>query len=398
MNPRIELLKTYPFVRLATLKSGCLPPPDLPHIAMSIGEPRHEPPSFVVDALTAAAHDLGSYPTASGLPELRRAIAQWLHRRYGLGTAGPDPETMILPVNGTREGLFAFTQAVVDNTTDVVVAMPNPFYQIYEGAALLAGATPYYMNTDRSNGFLPDFDSVPESIWKRCQLLFLCSPGNPTGAVADATFFEQVLTLADRYDFIVASDECYAEIYSDEQRPPVGLLEVCKQLGRDDFSRCVVFHSLSKRSNVPGLRSGFVAGDASLMRGFLDYRMYHGCAMPEPTQHASIAAWKDDAHVEENRRLYRQKFDRVLEILTPALDVERPEGAFYLWPQTPIDDEAFAKQLYATENLTTLPGRYLARETPAGNPGVGRLRISLVASVDECTEAARRIRRFVESF
>ena len=396
MNPRLDQLTAYPFERLARLKAGITPPPALPHIAMSIGEPKHAPPAFVVDALRGALGKLDSYPATAGLPETREACAAWLKRRFGLGRV--DAATMVLPVNGTREALFSFVQAVVSTAGEArpAVAMPNPFYQIYEGAALLAGAEPVFLNTFADARFQPDLDAVPASAWKRCQVLFLCSPGNPTGAVLSRDFLRQALDLAERHDFVIASDECYAELYRDEAAPPSSLLQAAIESGRDNFERCVVFHSLSKRSSVPGLRSGFVAGDPAVLKRFLLYRTYHGCAMPIPTQLASIAAWNDDAHAAANRALYREKFARVLPILAPLLDVTEPDGGFYLWPDVQQDDEAFTRELFATQNLTILPGSYLARGTPAGNPGARRVRISLVATVDECVAAARRIRQFLE--
>lgn len=397
MNPHLDKLYPYPFERLAVLKQGIRPPPGLSHIALSIGEPKHAPPPFVIDALVHNMAGLGAYPMAKGLPELREAIAAWLTRRFKLKAGVVDPDRHVLPVSGTREGLFAFAQAVLDPAENPLVLMPNPFYQIYEGAAFLAGAEPYYLNTLEDTGFLPDLEAVPEKVWKRCRLLYICSPGNPTGAVMDADYLKRVIALADRYDFIIASDECYSEIYLDEEAPPVGLLEACAALGRDDFRRCVVFHSLSKRSNVPGMRSGFVAGDAAIMEKFLLYRTYHGCALPVPVQLASAAAWNDDAHVRENRHMYRQKFTAAMEILAPVLDVKRPPAAFYLWPKTPIDDEQFAKGLFAQQHITALPGSYLSRNTAHGDPGRRRMRISLVAPVAECAEAARRIRAYVES-
>jgi N-succinyldiaminopimelate aminotransferase len=275
--------------------------------------------------------------------------------------------------------------------------MPNPFYQIYEGATLLAGAEPYYLNTTADNGFIPDLDAVPDAVWARCQLVFVCSPGNPTGAILDQAFYRRLLELADRHDFVIASDECYSELYNDESKPPPGLLEICAALGREDFSRCVVFHSLSKRSNVPGLRSGFVAGDASIIKAFRLYRTYHGCAMALPAQHASIPAWQDETHVVENRALYRRKFDDALRILDGVLPVLRPPAAFYLWLPVPGgDDQAFARELYREQNLTTLPGSFLSRPTPGGDPGAGYLRVSLVPSVEECADAMTRLRHFVE--
>lgn len=393
MNPDLNRLQPYPFEKLAALKAGVTPPPQ-PHIALSIGEPKHPAPAFVLETLAANLDKLSQYPVTKGLPELRNAITGWAQRRFELGAGGLDAEQQVLPVNGTREALFAFAQAVIDRGAQPLVVCPNPFYQIYEGAAYLAGAEPYFLNCTADNGFRPDFAAVPAKVWERCQLLYLCSPGNPTGAVLDAGTLAQLIALADRHDFVIASDECYSEIYFDEAAPPLGLLQACRRLGRDDYRRCVVFHSLSKRSNVPGLRSGFVAGDAALLQRFLLYRTYHGCAMPVPAQLASIRAWEDEQHVRDNRDLYRRKFDAVLEVLGNCLDVTRPQAGFYLWAGTPIDDTDFTRRLFAAENVTVLPGQYLARATADGNPGARRLRLALVAGVDECVEAARRIRRF----
>jgi N-succinyldiaminopimelate aminotransferase len=361
---------------------------------MSIGEPQHEPPGFVLDTLRGNLHRLGSYPATAGLAEFRAAAANWLMRRFGLSPGSVNPDSMVLPVNGTREALFSFVQAAVDDRREPLVVMPNPFYQIYEGAALLAGAEPYFLDTTAANGYVPDLDSVAESVWRRCQVLFLCSPGNPTGAVLSEDFLRRALVLAERFDFTVAADECYAEIYLDEQLPPPGLLQVALAAGHDRFQRCVVFHSLSKRSSVPGLRSGFVAGDPEIMARFLLYRTYHGSAMAVPTQLASIAAWNEDRHAAANRRLYQDKFDQVLPILSPVLEVERPAGGFYLWPAIGMSDEQFTSELFATRNITVLPGSYLGRDGLSGNPGAGRVRISLVPPVEQCVEAAVRIRDF----
>jgi N-succinyldiaminopimelate aminotransferase len=397
MNPRLDLLRPYPFERLRSLLAGATPPASLPHIPLSIGEPRHTPPPFVGEALTRALDTLGSYPMALGLAELRETSARWLERRFALPSGAVNADTMVLPVNGTREGLFAFAQAVVDaGRPSPAVLMPNPFYQIYEGAALLAGAEPVYLNCDASNGYLPDLDAVPVATWERCQLLFLCTPGNPTGAVMPADYLRRVLELSVRYGFVVASDECYSEIYPDESQPPPGLLQVAHAAGNTSFERCVVFHSLSKRSSVPGLRSGFVAGDPQILAGFRLYRTYHGCAVPVHTQLASVPAWNDEAHVIENRRLYREKFARVVPMLRQVIDAEMPEGAFYLWLAVG-DDEAFTRGLFEQQHVTVLPGSYLARDSAGGNPGRGRVRISLVASVDDCVEAARRIVEFVRA-
>ncbi len=417
MNPALEKLQPYPFERQRALLRGAQPPGELPHISLSIGEPRHAPPPFVLHALTENLHGLGSYPQTAGTPVLRAAIADWLTRRFGLPQGSMNPDTMVLPVNGTREGLFAFVQCVVDPSQERPrVVMPNPFYQIYEGAALLARAEPYYLSnlgrdSDLAMGdatgaagtspggshdttWLPDLQAVPEEVWRQCQLLFLCSPGNPTGTVASIDYLRQAIELADRYDFVIAADECYSEIYRDEDRPPAGLLQAALAAGHHAYERCVVFHSLSKRSSVPGLRSGFVAGDARLIAPFLLYRTYHGCAMPLPTQLASVAAWNDDQHVIENRRLYREKFQKVLPILRQALTLEAPDASFYLWPKVQ-NDERFTRELFERKHVTVLPGSYIARDTPQGNPGRGRVRISLVATVDECVEAAQRIRDYV---
>ena len=398
MNPGFERLAAYPFERLADLKAGLHPPAGLTHIALSIGEPKHAPPQFVLDTLAAHLDELGSYPATRGMPELRIAGARWLERRFTLPAGSIDAESMILPVLGTREALFAIVQAVVDPRADApLVLMPNPGYQIYEGAALLAGAAPYYLNTTAGNGFLPDLDAVPADVWRRCQLLFLCSPGNPQGSVMNLAYLRHALELAEQYDFVIASDECYADIYDDEAHPPPSLLTAAAAMGNAQARRCMSFHSLSKRSSLPGLRSGLVAGDASLMRPFLLYRTYHGCAMPAPTQRASIAAWTDDAHVTANRARYRKKFDLVLPILAPVIEARRPDGGFYLWLNVGTDDAAFTAGLYAQQNITVVPGSYLARQTPAGNPGAGYVRISLVAPEEECVQAAHRIRDYIVS-
>ncbi|MGE3667561.1 MAG: succinyldiaminopimelate transaminase [Steroidobacteraceae bacterium] len=397
MNPRLAGLHAYPFEKLAALKAGRQPPAALPHIAMSIGEPKHAPPAFVLEALHTHLDGLGSYPSTAGLPALRSAAARWLERRFALGDGAVDAGTMGLPGNGTREALFAFVQACIDPLRPALVAMPNPFYQIYEGAALLAGAAPYYLNTTAATDFLPDLDAVPARVWRDVQVLVLCSPGNPTGAVMSRGYLARALELAERHDFVIAADECYADLWLDEAQPPASLLEAARATGRSRHERCIVFHSLSKRSSVPGLRSGFVAGDPRLIEAFLRYRTYHGCAMPLPTQHASIVAWNDDAHAAANRALYREKFARVVPMLAPLLDVAAPAGGFYLWPDVREDDEAFTRDLFAAQNLTLLPGSYLAREAHGANPGARRVRISLVAGVEECVEAARRIRAFLET-
>jgi N-succinyldiaminopimelate aminotransferase len=397
MNPQLARLHAYPFERLAQLKSAVRPPPELPAIAMSIGEPQHAPAPVVLQTLQRVFDRLGNYPSTAGVLELRAAAAGWLARRFALGATAVDPHTMVLPVNGTREGLFAFVQAAVDASHKPLVLMPNPFYQIYEGAALLAGAEPYYLDATPASGYAPDLEAVPAAVWQRCQVLFLCNPGNPTGAVLSAGYLQRALELAERHDFVIAADECYAEIYSDETQAPPSLLQACLASGRSSFERCIVFHSLSKRSSVPGLRSGFVAGDPQIIARLLLYRTYHGCAMPLPTQLASIAAWNDDAHVAANRRLYQEKFARVLPILSPVMDVSCPAGAFFLWPDIGCDDEDFTRELYARQNVLVLPGSYLGRAHARGNPGAGRVRISLVPDVDACVEAAERIREFITS-
>lgn len=398
MNPDLNQLHPYPFEKLAALKAAVTPPAQLNDIMLSIGEPKHEPPAFVLETLVKNLGKLSNYPTTKGLPELREAIATWAVKRFQLNTGTFTADKHVLPVNGTREALFAFAQAIVDrNKPNPMIVSPNPFYQIYEGAAILSGAEPYFLNCTPDNHFIPDFAAVPAAVWERCQLLFICSPGNPTGAVMSSAQLKQLIALADQYDFVIASDECYSELYFDEQNPPVGLLQACAELGRDDFSRCVVFHSLSKRSNLPGLRSGFVGGDAKILEKFLLYRTYHGCAMPVPTQLASVAAWQDESHVIDNREAYRQKFDAVLAILDGVLAVEKPDASFYLWPKTPIKGEDFAQQLYAQQKVTVLPGSYLARATDGINPGENHVRLALVAPLAECIQAAERIKAFVQS-
>ena len=394
MNDALNLLQPYPVEKLRALLAGVQPPADKKAIALSIGEPKHPSPAFVAKALTEHLDQLAVYPTTAGLPALREAIVTWCEQRFRVPTGWMDAAQHALPVTGTREALFSFTQAVVNRQEGALVVSPNPFYQIYEGATLLAGAQPHYLPCLPEKGFNSDFDAVPAEIWDRCQLLFLCSPGNPTGALLPVETLKRLIELADQHDFVIAADECYSELYFDEDNPPAGLLTACAELGRKDFSRCVVFHSLSKRSNLPGLRSGFVAGDAEILKRFLLYRTYHGCAMPIQVQRASIAAWSDEIHVRENRMLYREKFDAVLAILKDVLDVERPDGGFYLWAKTPLDDESFARELYAKEHVTVVPGSYLSRTVDGVNPGANRVRMALVAPLNECIEAAERIRAF----
>jgi N-succinyldiaminopimelate aminotransferase len=397
MNNALQQLQPYPFEKLRALLGSVTPNPDKRPIALSIGEPKHKSPEFVAKALTDNLDQMAVYPTTAGIPALREAIAQWCERRFGVPEGWLDAGKHVLPVNGTREALFAFTQTVVSRSDDGLVISPNPFYQIYEGAAFLAGAQPHYLPCLAEHGFNPDFDAVPAQIWKRCQILFLCSPGNPTGALIPVETLKKLIALADEHDFVIAADECYSELYFDEGTPPPGLLSACVELGRKDFKRCVVFHSLSKRSNLPGLRSGFVAGDADILKAFLLYRTYHGCAMPIQTQLASIAAWNDEEHVRANRALYREKFDAVLEILSPVMDVQRPDGGFYLWPNVGTDDAKFCRDLFVVEHVTVVPGSYLSREVDGFNPGAGRVRMALVAPLAECIEAAERIREFVKS-
>ena len=397
MNPNLQKLQPYPFEKLARLKQGLQAPSDKPHIALSIGEPQHPTPHFISEALIAHLHGLTNYPATRGIPKLGQTIAQWLSNRFRLPISTVDPERHILPVAGTREALFSFAQCVVDAGEKPLVLMPNPFYQIYEGAALLAGAEPHFLNATRETGYLPDFDAVPDSIWARCKLLYICSPGNPSGAVINAATQEKLVRLAERFGFVIASDECYCELYADEANPPPGLLQTAHAMGNADFKNCVVFHSLSKRSNAPGLRSGFVAGDAEILGKYLLYRTYHGCAMSLPVQHASIAAWRDEAHVKENRAIYRKKFAAVHEILSEVLDVAMPPAGFYLWPRTPIAGETFARDLFADQNVTVLPGSYLSRESGGVDPGRDHVRLALVAPLEECVEAALRIKEFVQS-
>ncbi len=397
MNPRLDTLQTYPFEKLTALLTGAHPAPGLRPIPLYIGEPRHATPEFIKRALIDNLAGLASYPATRGSEALRVAIAGWLERRYGL--KGIDPATQVIPVTGSREALFAIAQAVIDTTrtTDPVVVCPNPFYQIYEGAAILAQASPVYLNSLPESHYAFDWDCLPQRTWERVQLLYICSPANPTGHVLPLEQWKRIFELSDRYGFVVASDECYSEVYFDEAQPPLGALQAAEQLGRGGYPRLVVFSSLSKRSNVPGMRSGFVAGDAAILKKYLLYRTYQGCAMSPPVQAASIVAWQDEAHVVENRRLYREKFETALRILQPVLDVETPEAAFYLWARSPQPDPDFTRRLYEAQAVSVLPGSYLARDAHGTNPGNNRVRIALVSSTDECTEAATRIRDFLAS-
>jgi len=397
MNPELNSLFPYPFEKLNALKEGVTPPSSLEHISLSIGEPKHPAPQFIFDEITNQLSGLEKYPLTKGLLPLREAISAWLTQRFKLAPNSINPEKHILPVNGTREALFAFAQAVIDRSKNPVIIMPNPFYQIYEGAALLAGAEPYYLNTTADNNYLPDLDSIPTDILKRCQLLYLCDPGNPTGTVMSIEYLKHAIELSQQYDFVIASDECYSEIYFNESLPPAGLLQAANEMGINDFKNCVVFHSLSKRSNLPGLRSGFVAGDAIIMAGFLKYRTYHGCALPYHHQYASILAWQDEQHVINNRKEYTEKFNSVINILSPVIDISLPDAAFYFWLKIPQDDTQFARNLYEQQNVTVLPGQFLSRETSSGNPGTQHIRIALVAPMEECLNAADRIKQYLQT-
>jgi N-succinyldiaminopimelate aminotransferase len=394
MNPLLAKLQPYPFERLKDLFASVKPNPAYSHISLGIGEPRHATPQLVLDALAGATDQLAMYPPTAGSPALREACAGWVRRRYGVSL---DPATQVLPVNGSREALFAFAQAVVDpGATDATVICPNPFYQIYEGAALLAGAKPYYAPSDPSRNFNINWDSIPERVWASTQLVYVCSPGNPTGAVMPMADWERLFALGRQHKFVIASDECYSEIYFRDE-PPLGGLEAAARVGLDGFKNLIVFTSLSKRSNVPGMRSGFVAGDADILNRFLLYRTYHGCAMSGMVQAASIAAWNDEAHVVANRAMYRQKFAAVTPMLSEVLEVRLPDAGFYLWAAVPGgNDEGFARDLRSQYNVTVLPGSYLARHAEGINPGAGRIRMALVAETEECVEAARRIVAFVK--
>ncbi|MBY0409684.1 MAG: succinyldiaminopimelate transaminase [Burkholderiaceae bacterium] len=391
-------MQPYPFERMRQLFAGVTLPTAYSPISLGMGEPRHPTPQFIKDTLSSNLSGLANYPATAGDPKLRQACSQWLKQRYGLNV---DPGTQVLPVNGSREGLFSLTQTVIDSTQgSPFVVCPNPFYQIYEGAALLAGATPYFAPSDPSRNFAVDWDTVPESVWATTQLLFVCSPGNPTGAVMPLSEWKKLFELSDRYGFVIASDECYSEIYF-RDIPPLGGLQAAVELGRSDFKNLIAFTSLSKRSNVPGMRSGFVAGDAALIKAFLLYRTYHGGAMSPIIQAASIAAWSDEQHVQENRALYRKKFAQVTPLLAGVMEVALPDAGFYLWAKIPdalgMDDAEFARALLAQYNVMVLPGTYLARESQGSNPGAQRVRMALVADTQECVEAALRIVQFIQS-
>lgn len=394
MNPLLDLLQPYPFQKLAALFKGTQPNPAFTPVSLHIGEPKHTTPQFICDALSANLGGLANYPTTVGSDALRNSIASWIQRRYKLATP-IDAKTQVLPVNGSREALFSFAQAVIDRTREQpVVVCPNPFYQIYEGAALLAGATPHFFNTLTEDDFALNFEQLSEAVWQRTQLIYVCSPGNPNGHVMPLSEWKTLFEMSDRYGFVIAADECYSEIYFDT--PPLGALEAARLLGRNDYRNLVIFSSLSKRSNVPGMRSGFVAGDAKVLEKFTLYRTYHGCAMNPAVQAASAAAWQDEAHVAENRHLYAEKFRQVVDILKPVLPVTLPDAGFYLWLRVPIADTSFAQALHRDYNVTVLPGSFLAREVRGINPGENYVRIALVAPLAETLDAAQRISEFTK--
>lgn len=393
MNPQLALLQPYPFERLRALFAGVTPPQGFKPINLSIGEPKHRTPQFILDALAAGGKGLANYPTTAGAPELREAIAAWLVRRHGLERL--DAATQLLPVLGSREALFAFAQTIIDPMrAGATVVVPNPFYQIYEGAALLARATTHCVNTLRENAHAPRWERVPDATWARTQLLYVCSPSNPTGRVMTLDEWGRLFALSDRHGFVIAADECYSEVYFDEAHPPLGSLGAAQALGRDGYPRLISFGSLSKRSNAPGLRSGYVAGDAALIQAFLRYRTYHGSAMSPAVAAASLAAWRDEEHVRVNRAAYARKFSDLTPVLAAKYDVTAPDAAFYLWVPVPDDDAAFARGLYAEQAVTVLPGSYLGREAEGINPGRGFVRVALVAEFDECAEAVDRMVRF----
>jgi N-succinyldiaminopimelate aminotransferase len=397
VNPFLDKLQPYPFERLRRLFAGVTPNPEYSPISLGIGEPKHPTPAFIKEALVQGLDGLANYPATAGSDALRSAVAQWVERRYRIPAL--DAATQVLPVNGSREALFSLAQTVIDPGRDALVMCPNPFYQIYEGAAYLAGAQPYFVNSDPARNFAPDYRSVPDDVWPRVQLLYLCSPGNPTGAVLSLEEWKELFALSDRYGFVIASDECYSEIYFKDEAP-LGGLEAAHRLGRSDYPRLIMLSSLSKRSNVPGMRSGFVAGDADIIKKFLLYRTYHGGAMSPAIQNASVAAWQDEQHVVENRAKYIEKFSQVTPLLQPVLDVALPDAGFYLWAKVDnrivISDTEYAKRLYAEYNVTVLPGSFLARDAHGVNPGANRIRMALVAEVGECLEAARRIVEFTQ--
>ncbi len=398
MNSRLDALQPYPFERLSALCAGVTPACAFEPVKLSIGEPQHQPPAEVMEALQQALTAVVRYPPTAGSPRLREVISKWLISRFSLQPGSLDPAINVLPVAGTREALFAIAQCVFDSadTARRHVLMPNPFYQIYEGAALLAGADPWFYNSPASLAYQPDFHSIPPAVWKSCQMLYICTPGNPSGAVLPLSTMMHLIELSERYNFVIVSDECYSEIYNDESSPPAGLLQAARQCGNDNYKNCIVFNSLSKRSNLPGLRSGFVAGDAAIIKSFLLYRTYHGCAMPGHTDAASIAAWSDEAHVTANRSLYQAKFDKVLDILAGPLNLKKPAAGFFLWPDLKRDDTEFTRELFAQKNVLALPGSYLSRKAQGTNPGTNHVRLALVAPIAQCTDAAKRIADYLD--
>ena len=396
MHPSLLKLKAYPFERLKDALADMSPPRNTTHLSFSIGEPKHRFPSLLKQVLNDSIHGFNYYPSIKGTEYFRQAAADWLITRYGLDSNAIDIDSNILPINGSREGLFAFTQFRIDPTKDPLIVTSNPFYQIYEGAAIIAGARIKFINSVAANNFSPDFSRISENEWRQCQILHLCSPNNPTGTVLSTEQITIAIELALKHDFTIVSDECYSEIYLDEDFPPPGLLEVCKKIGNDKFKNCIVFHSLSKRSNVPGLRSGIVTGDAELITQFLRFRTYHGSSMSPTVQMISEALWQDETHVLENRTHYRNKFSAVIEILKPIMSFPDPKASFYLWPKTPIDDIAMTRDLYSKQNLTVLPGQFMSRHSDGTNPGRNRLRLALVAPVAECREGANRIASYIK--
>jgi N-succinyldiaminopimelate aminotransferase len=400
MNQKLQRLNPYPFEQLNSLLAGVKPAADFEFIALSLGEPKHPAPDFIVEQYLQKAGVIagfGTYPPTKGIAPLREAIANFVNRRFKLAASPINPETQVLPVTGTREALFAIAQAVITSDADSYTLMPNPFYQIYEGAALLAGSTPVYIPCTAATNYLPDFSVVTKEQWQKCALLYLCTPGNPTGAVMPLADMQDLIRLSDQYDFVIASDECYSEIYADEQAPPPGLLEAACAMGRSDYKNCIAFNSLSKRSNLPGLRSGYACGDAAIMEAFLLYRTYHGSAMSIHNQWASVGAWNDEDHVIQNRVIYRQKYAAVADILQHVWPMEQPTASFYLWPQTPVSDEQFTQRLIEKANIKVLPGSYLSRLVAGSNPGQNRVRLALVATLDECVVAAERLRHFMQN-
>ncbi len=397
MDPQLDKLQSYPFEKLRTLFSNANANQQFAHINLSIGEPKHPTPAFIKQALIENVDYLANYPKTKGELVLRESISSWLINRFSLPSQSIHPDRHILPVNGTREALFAIAQTIINSAENGKVLLPNPFYQIYEGAAILAGAQPTYIDFSVVNNQVPAIDAISDETWKHVQLVYICTPSNPTGEVIPSATLQKLLTLAHKFDFVIASDECYSEIYHDESHPPQGLLQACIANGDESFQRCLAFYSLSKRSNSPGLRSGFVAGDETLISLFLKYRTYHGCAMPISTQIASAAAWSDETHVLENRNRYRDSFSRTINEISKLIPIEQPEAGFYLWLPTPIDDEEFALGLYSQQNVTVLPGKYLARSVNNQNPGANRVRIALVATPEECEAAAQRITLYLKS-